>query len=66
MPMTQDQFMANNAALCPHCGADDISDTDYTWGDDFIVVDQRCDACLSEWQVLATITEYTNLETPED
>ena len=66
MAMTRRRFLENAGSICPHCGNLDVHDEDYIWADGTFVIDQSCNECDAEWQVLATINEYTNLEAPDD
>ena len=66
MPMSQTQFLEHQGNRCPNCESEDLSDFEYTWADACMVIDTECYACGSIWQVIATITEYVNLETREE
>mgnify|MGYP006274069345 CR=1 FL=1 len=66
MAMTQQQYLANRANDCPNCGSSNFEDVDYHWAnasDVEFVIDQSCNNCYAEWQVIAKVQEYRNLET---
>lgn len=66
MAMTQQEFLTHHAGKCPNCDGDNITDDEFLWAGLHLVANQSCDDCGADWQVLAQITEYCNLETGEN